>query len=39
MHEKFEADLRDLAGKGRLRSLRSRAGLDFTSNDYLGLAE
>ncbi|MFZ5680945.1 MAG: 8-amino-7-oxononanoate synthase [Pseudomonadota bacterium] len=39
MHEKFEADLRDLAGKGRLRSLRSRAGIDFTSNDYLGLAE
>lgn len=39
MHEKFEADLRDLAGKGRLRSLRGRAGIDFTSNDYLGLAE
>ena len=39
MHEKFEADLRDLAGKGRLRSLRGRAGIDFTSKDYLGLAE
>lgn len=39
MHEKFEADLRDLAGKGRLRSLRGRTGIDFTSNDYLGLAE
>lgn len=39
MHELFEADLLDLAGKGRLRSLRERAGIDFTSNDYLGLAE
>ena len=39
MHEKCEADLRDLAGKGRLRSLRGRTGIDFTSNDYLGLAE
>lgn len=39
MHEKFEADLNDLAGRGRLRSLRGRAGIDFTSNDYLGLAE
>ncbi|MDO8910456.1 MAG: 8-amino-7-oxononanoate synthase [Phenylobacterium sp.] len=39
MHEKFEADLNDLASRGRLRSLRGRAGIDFTSNDYLGLAE
>lgn len=39
MHEGFEADLRDLEGRGRLRSLRDRAGIDFTSNDYLGLAE
>ncbi len=39
MHEKFEADLNELAGRGRLRSLRGRAGIDFTSNDYLGLAE
>ena len=39
MHEKFEADLNDLAGRGRLRSLRGRSGTDFTSNDYLGLAE
>jgi 8-amino-7-oxononanoate synthase len=39
MHERFEADLNDLAGRGRLRSLRERSGIDFTSNDYLGLAE
>jgi len=39
MHERFEADLKDLAGRGRLRSLRGRSGIDFTSNDYLGLAE
>lgn len=39
MLEKFEADLNDLASRGRLRSLRGRAGIDFTSNDYLGLAE
>lgn len=39
MHEKFQADLNDLAGRGRLRSLRGRSGTDFTSNDYLGLAE
>ncbi|MGO3928096.1 8-amino-7-oxononanoate synthase [Rhodopseudomonas pseudopalustris] len=39
MHEAFETDLRGLAGRGRLRGLRDRAGLDFTSNDYLGLAE
>lgn len=39
MHERFESDLNDLASRGRLRSLRGRAGIDFTSNDYLGLAE
>src|SRR5882762_10271250 len=39
MHEGFETDLRGLAGRGRLRSLRERSGIDFTSNDYLGLAE
>ncbi|MBB5054616.1 8-amino-7-oxononanoate synthase [Afipia massiliensis] len=39
MLEKFEADLNDLASRGRLRLLRGRAGIDFTSNDYLGLAE
>ena len=39
MHESLEADLRALDVKGRLRELRPRAGVDFTSNDYLGLAE
>jgi 8-amino-7-oxononanoate synthase len=39
MHAGFETDLRDLEGRGRLRSLRERSGIDFTSNDYLGLAE
>src|SRR6266404_6361468 len=39
MHEGFEGDLRDLAGRGRLRALCGRVGVDFTSNDYLGLAE
>src|SRR5882724_12211644 len=39
MHEGFESDLRELAKRGRLRSLRERSGIDFTSNDYLGLAE
>jgi len=39
MHDDFETDLRELAGRGRLRSLRERSGIDFTSNDYLGLAE
>lgn len=31
--------LDDLAGKGRLRSLTAMGGRDFTSNDYLGLAQ
>ena len=34
-----EAALAALARKGRLRKLTQRAGRDFTSNDYLGLAE
>lgn len=39
MPERLQADLRGLAERGRLRTLRGRAGFDFTSNDYLGLAE
>ena len=39
MHEEYATDLRVLAERGRLRTLRGRAGIDFTSNDYLGLAE
>jgi 8-amino-7-oxononanoate synthase len=34
-----ETALAALDRKGRLRGLVPRAGLDFTSNDYLGLAE
>src|ERR1700748_1154314 len=30
--------LQALAGDDRLRSLKPRAGIDFSSNDYLGLA-
>ncbi len=35
----FEKNLSDLADRDRSRSLRERSGNDFTSNDYLGLAE
>jgi len=38
----LDAHARDLAGlatRDRLRALRPRAGVDFASNDYLGLAE
>jgi 8-amino-7-oxononanoate synthase len=34
-----ETALAALARKGRLRRLSPRGGVDFTSNDYLGLAE
>ncbi|HEY0265956.1 MAG TPA: aminotransferase class I/II-fold pyridoxal phosphate-dependent enzyme, partial [Rhizomicrobium sp.] len=34
-----KAVLDSLAAKGRLRALAPRRGLDFTSNDYLALAE
>lgn len=34
----FENDLAELDELGRLRRLAPRAGTDFTSNDYLGLA-
>ena len=39
MHEKLERNLLELAGLGRLRALHVPSGIDFTSNDYLGLAE
>jgi 8-amino-7-oxononanoate synthase len=34
----YQAALDELAGASRLRSLAPRQGIDFTSNDYLGLA-
>lgn len=36
--DRYEASLRVLARKDRLRTLSRRSGLDFASNDYLGLA-
>ncbi|MDX8507681.1 8-amino-7-oxononanoate synthase [Mesorhizobium captivum] len=36
--DRYEASLRELARKDRLRTLSTRSGLDFASNDYLGLA-
>ncbi len=39
MLERFQADLAGLAARDRLRALAPRSGLDFASNDYLGLAE
>lgn len=35
----YRRDLQGLAGDARLRSLAERRGLDFSSNDYLGLAQ
>ncbi|BCM17755.1 8-amino-7-oxononanoate synthase [Mesorhizobium sp. J8] len=35
---RYEATLQGLARKDRLRRLAPRSGLDFSSNDYLGLA-
>jgi 8-amino-7-oxononanoate synthase len=35
----LEQRLTELAGQGRLRRLAAREGRDFSSNDYLGLAE
>ncbi len=39
MPRKYEQALEALSRRGRLRALEGRAGLDFTSNDYLGLAD
>jgi 8-amino-7-oxononanoate synthase len=39
MHGIYTKDLQSLADRGRLRTLRGRAGIDLASNDYLGLAE
>ena len=38
-YNQFELQLRALDERGRYRRLQSRTGIDFTSNDYLGLAE
>ena len=38
-YDGIQLQLRELKDKDRLRSLRERTGIDFTSNDYLGLAE
>ncbi len=38
-YDEFELQLRALDERDRYRRLQSRAGIDFTSNDYLGLAE
>ena len=35
---RYDATLQGLARKHRLRTLSPCAGLDFSSNDYLGLA-
>ena len=39
MHDSHRRSLQALARRQRLRSLAPRVGLDFSSNDYLGLAE
>lgn len=36
--DQYRAQLHGLAEQSRLRTLEPRSGLDFTSNDYLGLA-
>jgi 8-amino-7-oxononanoate synthase len=35
---RYQVALHSLADQGRLRTLEPRSGLDFSSNDYLGLA-
>ena len=39
MPSRYELALEALDRRGRLRTLSGRGGLDFTSNDYLGLAD
>jgi 8-amino-7-oxononanoate synthase len=39
MLSRYEQALEALSRRARLRALEGRAGIDFTSNDYLGLAE
>ena len=39
MLSRYEQALEALNRRARLRALEGRAGIDFTSNDYLGLAE
>jgi 8-amino-7-oxononanoate synthase len=36
--DRYQADLDRLSDQSRLRTLTPRTGIDFTSNDYLGLA-
>jgi 8-amino-7-oxononanoate synthase len=36
--DRYQADLDRLSHQSRLRSLAARSGIDFSSNDYLGLA-
>lgn len=38
MSDSHERALKALARRGRLRTLQPRSGIDFSSNDYLGLA-
>src|SRR5690242_14912966 len=38
-YDEYERQLHALDERGRYRRLHSRTGIDFTSNDYLGLAE
>ena len=39
MPSRYEQALEALDRRGRLRALSGRSGIDFTSNDYLGLAD
>ena len=39
MHDSHRRSLQALSRRQRLRTLAPRAGLDFSSNDYLGLAQ